>query len=344
MIMLSKILGLAVVLNLAVFSNQLQSQGNSPVQQAKTLLQQGEIEQARLVLQKHLKEHPKDVAGLLLMGKMEKEGEISLGYFKDVQKSSDVDKRSQEANLQIANYYYIKGQYLTAIDLLLNFKKQFASSDFLPQAVWILGESYLAAEQIQEAQAEFEFLSANYPYTWASWGYLGEGDTYFASGEYEKAIGSYQTVIEKYSSSEAAGLAYTQISSAYSELGDETKASLYLNLYKEKYPLGLQNKAIFEPVTPIQKSNSKIRTGEAEKFLKVNYTVQLGVFGNKDYADNLIRELKSRGYEPTLSNKIINEKKYFVVQVGSFNSLEQAQVFKGRLEQELNQSFRVVIK
>ncbi len=342
--MLSKILGLALVLILVVFSTQLHSQGNSPVQQAKTLLQQGEIEQARQILQKHLKEHPKDVAGLLLMGKMEKEGEVSLGYFKDVQKSSDVDRRSQEANLQIANYYYIKGQYITAIELLLNFKKQFGSSDFLPQAVWILGEAYLATEQIQEAIAEFEFLSANYPYTWASWGYLGEGDTYFASGEYEKAIGSYQTVIEKFSSSEAAGLAYTQISSAYSELGDETKASLYLNLYKEKYPSGLQNKAIFEPVTPIKKSNSKIKSGEAEKFLKVSYTVQLGVFGNRDYADNLIRELKSRGYEPSLTNKIINERKYFVVQAGSFDSMEQAQEFKERLEQELNQSFRVVIK
>src|SRR5574341_1376699 len=161
--MISKILGLVVIFSLSVFSGQLQSQGNSPVQQAKTLLQQGEIEKAKQILQKHLKEHPKDVAGLLLMGKMEKEGEISLGYFKDVQKSSDVDRRSQEANLQIANYYYIKGQYLTAIELLLNFKKQFASSDFLPQVVWILGEAYLATEQIPEARAEFEFLSSNYP-------------------------------------------------------------------------------------------------------------------------------------------------------------------------------------
>src|SRR5574341_205298 len=342
--MISKILGLVVIFSLSVFSGQLQSQGNSPVQQAKTLLQHGEIEKAKQILQKHLKEHPKDVAGLLLMGKMEKEGEISLGYFKDVQKSSDVDRRSQEANLQIANYYYIKGQYLTAIELLLNFKKQFASSDFLPQVVWILGEAYLATEQIPEARAEFEFLSSNYPYTWASWGYLGEGDSYFASGEYEKAIGSYQTVIEKYSSSEAIGLAYTQISSAYSELGDESKASIYLNLYKEKFPLGLQNKAIFEPVNPVKKSNSRIKTGEAEKFLKVNYTVQLGVFGNKDYADNLIGELKSRGHSPMLSDKVINDKKYYVVQAGLFNTFEEAQRLKERLEQELNQSFRVVIK
>lgn len=101
---------------------QLFSQTNSPVQQARALIQQGKVEEARQILQKHLKEHSKDVAGMLLMGKLEKEGDISLGYFKDVQRSSDVDKRAQEANLQIGYYYYVKGQYLTAIELLTTFK------------------------------------------------------------------------------------------------------------------------------------------------------------------------------------------------------------------------------
>lgn len=342
--MISKILKLVILLNLAVFSNQLYSQSNSPVQQAKSLLQQGEVEKAKQVLQKHLKEHPKDVAGLLLMGKMEKEGEISLGYFKDVQKSSDVDKRSQEANLQIGHYYYVKGQYLTAIELLANFKKQFTSSDFLPQVSWILGESYLTTEQIEEAKTEFQFLIEKYPYTWASWGYLGVGDAYFAAGEYESSIAFYQKVIENYPVSEAAGLAFTQISSAYSELGDETKASLYLNLYKEKFPLGLQNNAIFEPVTPVKKTSTRIKSGDAEKFLKVAYTIQLGVFSRREYAENLISQVKALGYKPILTDKVINEKKYYVVQTGSFSSLEEAQDLKEGLEQALNQSFRVVIK
>lgn len=302
------------------------------------------MEEARQILQKHLKEHSKDVAGLLLMGKLEKEGDISLGYFKDVQRSSDVDKRSQEANLQIGYYYYVKGQYLTAIELLTNFKKQFTSSDFMPQVIWILGESYLATEQTEEAKAEFRILTENYPYTWASWGYLGLGDAYFASGEYENAITFYQKVLENYPGSDAVGLAYAQIGSAYSELGDETKASFYINMYKEKFPVGLQATAIFEPVTPVKKTSPKIKSGEAEKFLKVSYTVQLGVFSNRDYADNLMAQVKVLGFNANLTNKIINDKKYYVVQTGSFDSLEEAQDRKEGLEQAMNQSFRVVIK
>ncbi len=305
---------------------------------------QGKVEEARQILQKYLKEHSKDVAGLLLMGKLEKEGDISLGYFKDVQRSSDVDKRSQEANLQIGYYYYVKGQYLTAIELLTNFKKQFTSSDFMPQVIWILGESYLATEQTEEAKAEFQILTENYPYTWASWGYLGLGDAFFASGEYENAITFYQKVLENYPGSDAIGLTYAQVSSAYSELGDETKASLYINMYKEKFPAGLQSTAILEPVTPVKKTSSKIKSGDAEKFLKVSYTVQLGVFSNREYAQNLMAQVKALGLKPYLTNKVINDKKYYVVQTGSFDSLEEAQDRKEGLEQALNQSFRVVIR
>lgn len=45
----------------------------------------------------------------------------------------------------------------------------------MPQVIWILGESYLATEQTEEAKAEFQILIEKYPYTWASWGYLGSG-------------------------------------------------------------------------------------------------------------------------------------------------------------------------
>ncbi|EQB63558.1 MAG: hypothetical protein RBG1_1C00001G1137 [candidate division Zixibacteria bacterium RBG-1] len=342
--MLTRYLRLIICVSLIFSARQLFSQTNSPVQQARALMLQGKVEEARQILQKYLKEHSKDVAGLLLMGKLEKEGDISLGYFKDVQRSSDVDKRSQEANLQIGYYYYVKGQYLTAIELLTNFKKQFTSSDFMPQVIWILGESYLATEQTEEAKAEFQILTENYPYTWASWGYLGLGDAFFASGEYENAITFYQKVLENYPGSDAIGLTYAQVSSAYSELGDETKASLYINMYKEKFPAGLQSTAILEPVTPVKKTSSKIKSGDAEKFLKVSYTVQLGVFSNREYAQNLMAQVKALGLKPYLTNKVINDKKYYVVQTGSFDSLEEAQDRKEGLEQALNQSFRVVIR
>src|SRR4030066_641130 len=342
--MLTRYLRLIICVSLIFSARQLFSQTNSPVQQARALMLQGKVEEARQILQKYLKEHSKDVAGLLLMGKLEKEGDISLGYFKDVQRSSDVDKRSQEANLQIGYYYYVKGQYLTAIELLTNFKKQFTSSDFMPQVIWILGESYLATEQTEEAKAEFQILTENYPYTWASWGYLGLGDAFFASGEYENAITFYQKVLENYPGSDAIGLTDAQVSSAYSELGDETKASLYINMYKEKFPAGLQSTAILEPVTPVKKTSSKIKSGDAEKFLKVSYPVQLGVFSNREYAQNLMAQVKALGLKPYLTNKVINDKKYYVVQTGSFDSLEEAQDRKEGLEQALNQSFRVVIR
>lgn len=337
-------LRLIIFVSLIFSPAQLFSQTNSPVQQARALIQQGKVEEARQILQKHLKEHSKDVAGMLLMGKLEKEGDISLGYFKDVQRSSDVDKRAQEANLQIGYYYYVKGQYLTAIELLTTFKKQFTSSDFMPQVIWILGESYLATEQTEEAKAEFQILIEKYPYTWASWGYLGSGDVYFASGEYENAITFYQKVLENHPGSDAVGLAFAQISSAYAELGDESKAGLYINMYKEKFPLGLQNTAIFEAVTPVKKTSATIKSGDAEKFLKVTYTIQLGVFSHREYAENLISQVKDLGYKPILTDKVINDKKYYVVQTGSFSSLEAAQDLKEGLEQALNQSFRVVIK
>lgn len=68
-------------------------------------------------------------------------------------------------------------------------------------------------------------------------------------------------MLENHPGSDAVGLAFAQISSAYAELGDESKAGLYINMYKEKFPLGLQNTAIFEAVTPVKKPAQQSNPG-----------------------------------------------------------------------------------
>ncbi len=119
------------------------------------------------------------------------------------------------------------------------------------------------------------------------------------------------------------------------------EAVLYFNLLKEGYPDAIGLDDLVDKFTKIE--NLK-EDQAAENITGMFYSVQVGVFSVQDNAIGLSKNMKKYGKAVEVVEKIISNKKYFVVYVGRFNSTESALLFKEQLEKSENEAFRVVAR
>lgn len=307
------------------------------LQEGIRLFNTGKTKEAYQIISKYFNQHPQEPLATFYLARLERRGENSLAYLEEALELLDQQKESDLAQVILAQYHYSIGHYITAAELLNRFKMEYPQSDFRPQALYLLGSSYLASDKSSLAQKEFESILASFGKSdLAAWAQLGLGDCRYSFGNFVSAVAEYQKVLNKYENSEAAPLALSQLSRCYTELKDPSKAHLYYSLLSDKYRVS----AIF-PEAPL--GEAKSRPG-AERIVDVTYTVQLGVFGNQASVSQLISTLKSKGYQPRTTTKLVKKKKYTVVQVGSYNLLEEAKKAKQKLERELGGPYRVVIK
>lgn len=118
-------------------------------------------------------------------------------------------------------------------------------------------------------------------------------------------------------------------------------AILYYNLLKEGYPEAIGLDDLVDRFTQID-SRSQDRT--AEEITGMFYSIQVGVFSVKGNANSLAKDMKKYGEKVEVNEKVISEKKYYVVYVGRFKSTNEAVVFKERLESSENEAFQVVAR
>ncbi len=320
---------LLLTLNSGVFSQSLE--------EGIELLNSGQAREAYEVISRFFVNHTQNGAANFYMARLEQDGQNSATYLQDAISLLPEEKEGELARIILAQYNYSQGLYITAAEILSGFKKDFPASQYMPQALYTLACSYLASEQVPLAKKELELILSSFGTSdLAPWAQAGLGDCQYALGKYGAAAGEYQKILDKYGWSEVSPLAMSQLSRCYTELKDDSKAYLYANLLKDKFPSG----AIF-PLMPVKEMKSK---SGAEQMVDVTYTVQLGVFGNKSSVSNLVRELKSRDYQPRTFSKAVDKKKYTVVQVGTYLSVEEAKRAKEKLEQEFGGPYRVVIK
>jgi tetratricopeptide (TPR) repeat protein len=307
---------------------------------AKSYYNQGDFKSAQEELRSYLEANPSDYEALYYAGKLERDAEKSVEYFKKIWKNSSNVKREESA-LELCLYYQAEGLSDSLLSLCSDFKKSFPHSSLLPQMLWLESKTYFSDGRTDQALKGFKNIVDLYPLSfWSALAQLGRGEVYFSRGSLDKSIKEYNKVLDEYAETEAFPLALAGIYRLFERSGDKNKSILYLNLYKEKFPEGIDSESqiLAEDVVP------ENRSADAEKLTGTNYTVQIGVFSNKVNADKVVKELKSRGYKPEQNYKTIQTKKYIAVRVGSFDSLSEAQKLRERLEKEMGEVYTIVIR
>jgi len=301
---------------------------------------QGDFKNAQEELKSYLESNPSDYEALYYAGELEGNAEKSADFFKKVWESSSRTKK-EEAGLELCLYYQTVGLNDSVLSLSSKFKKIFPKSSLLPQILWLESGSLFATGRTELALKSLKNLMELYPASpWAAWAQLGAAEIYFSEGNFNKSLKEYNKVIDKYAGTETFPLALAGMSRTLEASGEKDKAVLYLNLYKERFPRGIE----VESQIHTEEVNPRKDPGTAEKLTGTKYSVQIGVFANQENADKMMSRLKSRGYSPDQYNKTIQNKKYYVIQVGVFNSLSEAQKLREKLEREEGEVYRIVIQ
>lgn len=118
-------------------------------------------------------------------------------------------------------------------------------------------------------------------------------------------------------------------------------AILYYNILREGFPHAIGRDDLIDRFSRIE---STVEDRRAEEMTGTIYSVQVGVFSVKDNAKRLADRMQQYGEKVETKNKIISDKKYYVVYVGRFKSSQDALAFKSRLELSEKEAFQVVAR
>ncbi len=171
-------------------------------------------------------------------------------------------------------------------------------------------------------------------------GKLDQADELYSSKKFGEATKIYQKLVSSKHDNISAPATFMMARCALRENRVDDAIFRY-NLLKEGYPNAVGLDDLMDDVSRIEKKSDDSR---AEKITGTSYSIQAGVFSDKDNAKNLAGRLKQYGEPTELDRKMISGKEYYVVYVGKFQSMEKAMAFKARLEASEKEAFQVVAR
>ena len=123
--------------------------------------------------------------------------------------------------------------------------------------------------------------------------------------------------------------------------GESETALLNYNILRERYPAAIGQEKLAAALQDVSES----QTGKeaSEVFTGVTYSVQVGVFSEKDNAKRMAERIKAYGYSTKVTKRTISGAAYHVVLAGEFSTMNDAQTARLKLERGENEVFKVVV-
>jgi len=308
----------------------------------KYFVETNELEKAREFLISFLESNPQSREALFYLGKIHFDGDSSLKYLSQAIDLTQRGEKSAEALLWMSKHSFLNASYSVTLEQTIEFRKRFKQSLFMPEILWLSGCSYLVSGYTDSAEQQFGRVLEEFPGSkWASWALLGLGDCFFFKKEFDQAIHQYSRLIDQYTDSDALPLSLISLCRSYIEIKDGDNALLYYNLYQDRFPPGiLEQEKVIDRIRV--ELSEKIKKEKRERRKPDKYTIQVGLFSDKDQADREYRRFESRGYTSRILDVTQDGKTFWRVEVGIFDSQKNAESFKNKLEKTFRKTYKVI--
>jgi tetratricopeptide (TPR) repeat protein len=305
------------------------------------LIKEGRIEEARQKIAAASTAVRRDGNLLYYQALLEPDGKKSLQFLEAAIKAEIAPQFLEDNVYRQAQYHLAERDYLKLIAIAEAYLQYWEAGRFRPEMVRLAALGYRMTGRNEKTGYYIERLMKENP------------DNRFGSaGKLDKALGHYQAkeYIQAQNICRRLGnVKYDDITapalymlSSYSIEQDRTDdAILYYNILKEGYPHAVGLDELVNLLSGIRKQSNDQR---AERLTGTNYSVQVGVFSVKDNAEKLSKRMKQYGQPLEIKQKLISDKKYYVVYVGRFTSSDEAMAFKARLELAENEAYQVVAR
>lgn len=201
------------------------------------------------------------------------------------------------------------------------------------KAQWLLAQAEWVAGQPGEASRRADWLSRHAVEPWKGKGLFVQAQAAAALHDTAEAIRLFK-MCTRLKGHDVVGPAYLELGRLHEASGEPERAMHYLTLYRESFPRGLVPQFEFAPGA----------SSRADAAAGVEYTIQVGVFGDRANAVRLAEQFKESGRKAELVQRTISGQKYTAVWVGRYRSQNEAQDARRRLESLFDESYRVVVR
>jgi outer membrane protein assembly factor BamD (BamD/ComL family) len=216
---------------------------------------------------------------------------------------------------------FLNGDYKTAIT---DGEKMMAEASHdepgIDELYYILGLSYLEDGNYLRASDIFEIILEEFKASGLKEeAELGLGDTYFLRGDFNKAQDCYKRIISENPRTKIRASVFYRLAQTGFKKGDTGQGRDYLEKLKIEFPASLE-----------LMQNKDLCILQAQS-AEIYYAVQVGSFSDANNAENIIRELTSKGYDAYMAE---SGAKMFRVKVGKFKTLQEAAQTEAKLSGE----------
>lgn len=119
------------------------------------------------------------------------------------------------------------------------------------------------------------------------------------------------------------------------------RALFNYNILHEQYGNAIGEEDLLDALKQLSDSRSGVE--QTEVFEGITYSVQVGVFAEKDNAERMEKRIEGYGYKVRIKRRTISGKSYYVVLAGKFKTMKDARTAKARLELGEDQIFKVAV-
>ena len=315
--------------------------GSLPATEIIDLIKQGKIDEARREIADASTATRRDGTLLYYQALLEPDGAKSYQFLEAAFKA-EIAPRFLEDNVYLmALYYLAEGNFAKVASSAAAYLQHWEAGRFRTEMQRLAALAYY--EQGREAESK-KYLDRMMR--------ENEGERSGFSAKCDRAYQLYQSkdyteaqkicrALRQVEYDEIAAPALYMLSFYAIEQKRIDDAILYYNILREGFPHAIGRDDLIDHFGHFESSGSDRK---AEEITGTVYSIQVGVFSIKDNAKRLADRMKQYGERVEISDKIISEKKYYVVYVGRFRSSQEAMSFKSRLELSENEAFQVIAR
>jgi hypothetical protein len=201
------------------------------------------------------------------------------------------------------------------------------------EAQLLLAQAELLAGHPDESAQRADWISRQATEPWKGYGLYAQGQAALAAQDTAEAIRLFKMCTRR-SGQEVSGQAYLQLGRLCEARGESSQAVSYLTVYREAFPNGLLPAVETAPAA----------SARADRLAGVEYSVQVGVFGDRANAEKQRHRFSSTKWPVELVPKTVAGQKYTAVWVGRFKTQNDAQEARKSLEEQFSETYRVVAR
>ena len=278
--------------------------GAQSLSDARRLIDQGRVAEARTILSRRVESNPSDADALALLARVTLDGAKSQESYRLSLAEAPSGPESAAARLGIASYYFANGFYSNAHRIARQVVDETPTNPLSEQAVLLIGRSQLASSTPNDAMATLEpLLSAD------------DDDVRYAGtivwAAAASAASRHDAVADVLGAPAWRGDAYAQslLADAYRRLGrvrGRQNASWRATLARRAWRaenLGVARAPVPTSRPPVRPAPAEDESGAAAAPVQPAgevadgaFALQVGVFGNVDNANRLANGLREHGF------------------------------------------------